>query len=280
MQKNYRDTYQAHTWISGQDAAFLDSLFPGDELDHQIVQAIRMLQSIKRHDNSNQQLEINELRDRVNVLSKKNEALLVELEATRALVDRPSIIAEVNPEQSVEPIGKGADVHVARPEGDPISDLQQRCQQSGILGLPKYKLTQLSSTHFRCICQVGDISCEAEGRSKKVAKAWAANLALKMINTPQQPAFEKPRLRVPKELSPDNDLAVQRIVDLCDASLRGMLSDCSIKFMADNLLNIQCASFGIHDRLKKRAGAIKARAEKVCGYQVQVRVECRPVRKH
>ena len=355
--KTYRDTYQAHPWLSGQDASFLDSLFPQDQLDHQVTQAIRELQKLKRKDSSGHITTIHDLESQLDEANSKVQQLAIEnqqladlhrtskterqvslelidqlqgtikglksqLEQTQGELEH----ARSQPQQfktgtasgtystdnnndfqnfetkklggvntlefeigddTVPSTIKGSDViHNAKPEGNPIAVLQELCQQSVVMSLPTYTFQPTEGGNYRSICQVGDITAEASGRSKKIAKGWAASLAVKLISRPVDKAIERPSVSQPKLKSApkglpivaNDDLAVQRIHDLCDSRLRALLGECCIQFISHNLLNIQTSSFGILERLEKRQGAISSRAEKVCGWPVTIRLECRPIR--
>lgn len=251
----YRDTYQAHPWVSGQDAAFLDALFPGDALDHQMTQAIRELQKLKRRDSSGHITTIHDLENQLDEANQEKNLMALELQKLRPLVDRLSIpvdelkvlqeqvktllqekmdleaellttrslvdqleqgsdavAANIQREDSTSiPVNASSDIQNAKPKGDPISMLQELCQQSSVFRLPTYKFEMVSSIHYRCICHAGDISAESSGRSKKVAKGWAASLALKMLSTPNKKILERPKTQSTLTGIPtmSYDLAVQ-----------------------------------------------------------------------
>lgn len=250
----YRDTYQAHPWVSGQDAAFLDALFPGDALDHQMTQAIRELQKLKRRDSSGHITTIHDLENQLDEANQEKNLMALELKKLRPLVDRLSIPVDelkvlqeqvktllqekmdleaellttrslvdqlerrseagtaIQREDSTSiPVNASSDIQNAKPKGDPISMLQELCQQSSVLRLPTYKFEMVSSIHYRCICLAGDISAESSGRSKKVAKGWAASLALKMLSTPNKKTLERPKTQSTPTGIPTTsyDLAVQ-----------------------------------------------------------------------
>lgn len=260
--KTYRDTYQAHPWLSGQDASFLDSLFPQDQLDHQVTQAIRELQKLKRKDSSghittiydlesqldeanskvqqlaieNQQLAdlnrtakterqvslqlIDQLQGTIKGLQSQLEQAQAELEQVQSQSQklktgndsRTYSTENNNDSENLEttslgginaleigigddtalPTIKGSDVvHNAKPNGNPIAVLQELCQQSAVMRLPEYRFQTIQDANYRCICQVGEISAEASGRSKKIVKGWAASWAIKLITRPINKATER-----------------------------------------------------------------------------------------
>lgn len=259
----YRDTYQAHPWLSGQDASFLDSLFPQDQLDHQVTQAIRELQKLKRKDSSGHITTIHDLENQLDEANSKVQQLAIEnqqltdlhrtskteRQVSLQLIDQlqgtikglqsqlEQAQAELEQVQSQQSrtgnasgsystennndsenlettrlggvttleIGfgdgttpsaiQGSDVvQNAKPDGNPIAVLQELCQQSAVMSLPEYRFQTIQDASYRCICQVGDIATEASGRSKKIAKGWAASLAIKLISRPVDKATERPSM--------------------------------------------------------------------------------------
>lgn len=302
MPKTYIDTYQTHAWLSGQDVSFLDSLFPEDELDHQVTQAIRQLQKLKRNGKGSISIEPDYgLIDENTTLRKQLDLIGAELKASQLLVEKlQAQVRDSGINDAIATIASKLD-HLAEPintevkttikpslespsktvaPGNPVASLQEMCQRSEVLVLPTYKFRKLSDCDFHCICQVGDACKEGRGHSKRIAKSWAAANALDAIkSSATEKITPKPKTKqAPRSLDViTDDLAVNLVIDLCDGSLRAQLRDCAVQFLGKGILMITSSEFDLIERIKKRQGAIAARAEKVCGWPVQVKFQVRPV---
>ena len=166
-----RDSYSAMVWITGEAAAFLESIFPDEELPLSISRLID--REMLRTRSGNRTVEA-KLRHMEGIIDEKDSAISSLKSSIKHLNTQ---IIELNQAATVQ---TSQIIEVKPPQDNPISRLQEVCQSKG-KGLPRYEYKICREGFSASVSALGQ-SVIGIAKTKKLAKVDGAIALLESLN--------------------------------------------------------------------------------------------------
>ena len=165
-----RDSYSAMIWLTGEAAAFLESVFPDEELPLAISRLID--REMLRTRSGNRTVEA-KLRHMEQLIDEKDSAISSLKSSIKHLNTQ---IIELNQAATVQ---ASQVIEVKSPQDNAISRLQEVCQSKG-KGLPRYEY-KICREGFSANVQALGVSTIGIGKTKKLAKVDGAIALLEAL---------------------------------------------------------------------------------------------------
>jgi len=165
-----RDSYSAMIWLTGEAAAFLESVFPDEELPLAISRLID--REMLRTRSGNRTVEA-KLRHMEQLIDEKDSAISSLKSSIKHLNTQ---IIELNQAATVQ---ASQVIEVKSPQDNAISRLQEVCQSKG-KGLPRYEY-KICREGFSASVQALGVSTIGIGKTKKLAKVDGAIALLEAL---------------------------------------------------------------------------------------------------
>ena len=166
-----RDSYSAMIWLTGEAAAFLESVFPDEELPLAISRLID--REMLRTRSGNRTVEA-KLRHMEQLIDEKDSAISSLKSSIKHLNTQ---IIELNQAATVQ---ASQVIEVKSPQDNAISRLQEVCQSKG-KGLPRYEY-KICREGFSASVQALGQSVIGIAKTKKLAKVDGAIALLESLN--------------------------------------------------------------------------------------------------
>ena len=167
-----RDSYSTMIWITGEAAAFLESIFPDEELPLAISRLID--REMLRTRSGNRTVEA-KLRHMEGMIDEKDS----EIKSLRSTIKRLNTqILELNQAATVQALPV---IEVKPPQDNPISRLQEVCQSKG-KGLPRYEYRICREGFSANVSALGQ-SVIGIAKTKKLAKVDGAIALLDLLDS-------------------------------------------------------------------------------------------------